>query len=282
LFALIALYQLNYKGMELIRKNELLTQNNSALLERETALSRAIERAETANEAKARFLGVISHEIRTPLNAIFGYLTLLKSVQNLGEEGAKYFQLMESSGSHLLDILNRVVDYSRDQASGFVLTKTQMDVRALCAQCVDAVYGKLNSAVVKLSVAVDSNCALCHLGDEQRLKQVILNLLSNSAKFTGEGSIELNVDVVETVATAQQLRFRVSDTGVGIDSKFLSYPLVPFSQEDDSLTRKYEGVGLGFSIVRGIVESMQGTFVVTSEKGKGTTVDVTIWLELPA
>lgn len=280
LFSGIILYTLNQRRADLFKQNDLLTTKNRMLQERELALSEAIIREEDANDAKTRFLGVISHEIRTPLNAILGYLTFLRSQHIQNEEGAKVVQLIETNSSHLLEIFNRMVDYSRDQASGFLLTRQRVDLRLICAECVDAARTEIDSSAVTMSLNVDAQCAFGHVADSARIKQVLSSLLSNSAKFTRSGTIVCSVDVLEVSPTAQRLRFRVSDTGVGIDPKFLSYRFGPFSQEDDSLSRRYGGIGLGLSIIRGIVEVMQGNMVVNSEKGKGTVVDVTLWLEV--
>jgi signal transduction histidine kinase len=274
------LYLLERRRAELVHKNVLLEQKISELSEREMALENAKSRAEVANEAKTRFLGIISHEIRTPLNAIFGYMALLRSFEHIGEEGRTFLNQVERSGNHLLEVLDRILDFSRDQSVGVSLARREFDIRTLCSDCFELVSPRIDFTRVSIMMEVDTRCGGSLMGDPFRLKQVVLNLLTNSVKYTAAGQIKLIVLVTEETPEAQCLSIRVADTGCGMDAAFLAKAFDAFSQENDSMSRTHGGVGLGLSIVRNIVDAMKGTIAIESEKGKGTTVEVKVWFDL--
>ena len=254
-----------------------------ATLEKTSAdLSAAVEAAEAGSRAKSAFLASMSHELRTPLNAVLGFSeTMEKEVH--GPLGAaqyrEYVQDIHNSGAHLLSLINDILDLSRLDAG-------QGELREEVFSPVDEIEDSLRM------VAVQARNAQVHLkseiapglpmlnGDRRRLRQILLNLLSNALKFTPAGG-----DVTaQAFMTADGLVLKVSDTGIGIAPEDFAKALEPFGQVDSSLARKYEGSGLGLPLTRQLVELHGGSLTLESEVGQGTTVTVTLpaWRIVPA
>ncbi len=271
IFGLILLEE---RKKEVLFKNLLLEKRVRELSEREIALTEARKKAEAANEAKIRFLGIMSHEIRTPLNAMFGFVDLLRYECGLTGASAQYLQQLEASASNLLGILDSIFDYARDQSLGVFLLEKAFDLRSICSQCLELHRVRRDGNNVVLSLVVDSDCPAELIGDPFRLSQVLHTLLSNAVKFTKLGTVELRVSVLESSAESRTLCFCVSDTGTGIAEEFLKQAFAPFSQESDALNRDFGGVGLGLAIASSVVTAMQGNIKVSSEKSVGTRVEV--------
>ncbi len=236
------------------------------------AMKRAKEEAEAASRAKSEFIAMVSHELRTPLNAIIGFSDLMAQ-EVMGPLGADsyrgYVRDINASGAHLLGVINDIIDLSKAEAGLLVLRREHIDVAAL----VENVAGMVRQRAVASSVAfsVDGPPDGCSIhADEQKLKQMLVNLLSNALKFTNPGgSVTLRVE-----ALGEHLRFVVRDTGIGIGAKDIERVLTPFIQADSSLARKCEGTGLGLPLVKAMAELHGGRLILESIEGVGTTATI--------
>ena len=234
--------------------------------------------AEEANRAKSIFLANMSHELRTPLNAIIGYSEMLEEETNeLGNLAVvQDLQRIQSAGKHLLALINDILDLSKIEAGKMGLHVETFDV----AQMIEEIASTVQPAVAKntntLQVNVAKNAGEMH-ADLTKVRQILLNLLSNSCKFTDHGIISLNVDR-RTIDHRDWLQFEVGDTGIGITAEQKENLFREFSQADASIARKYGGTGLGLAITHRFIQMMRGTITVDSEPGRGSTFTV----QLPA
>lgn len=236
-----------------------------------SATESARDAAEHASHAKSEFVSRMSHELRTPLNAILGFAELLEAEQ-LSASQQNYVGLINSSGKHLMDLINAVLDHAKIESGSLTLEHIAYDF-ADTIEYVNTIVAprasdKGLSYVTSLSPALPQRV----MGDPTRLRQVLINLLINAIKFTENGSVEMRV-----AAEDGQLHFSVRDSGIGMDAEALDRLFKPFSQADDSVTRKFGGTGLGLVISRELIEAMGGTIQVESAPGAGTC----FWFWLP-
>jgi signal transduction histidine kinase len=236
------------------------------------AMRTAKETAEAADRAKSAFLATMSHELRTPLNAVLGFSELmLKEVFGpLGNDRYRiYAHDIHSSGSHLLSIINDVLDLSKAASGKLELIEDWIDAREIVDSVCRLIQPRIDQAKLSLTVKMPPSGLITH-ADERLLKQMLLNLLSNACKFTPpNGRIECSVSVDATGIT-----FAVTDTGIGISAEHLDLVLQPFVQVDGSLSRRHEGTGLGLALVKAMAELHGGTLRLASEVGSGTTAAV--------
>jgi CheY-like chemotaxis protein len=242
-----------------------------AVHQREHELTAAKETAETATVAKSQFLANISHELRTPMNAVIGMSGLLVETE-LTPQQRELAGTIRSSGAHLLTIINDVLDFSKINAGRLELERVPLRVRDVVARSFDMIAAAAAQKGIACRVDVDPATPAVIAGDPVRLRQILINLLSNAEKFTQRGEIVVRLRVrgpVE-IGSPADLRFSVEDSGVGIRPGQIERLFAPFSQADASTTREYGGTGLGLAIVKQLVELMGGTIEVESEPGKGT------------
>ncbi|MBP5157299.1 MAG: response regulator [Treponema sp.] len=240
----------------------------------------ALSVAEGASKAKTAFLSSMSHEIRTPMNAIIGLNRLALDDPDISASTRENLEKIGSAADHLLGIINDILDMSRIEAGKLVLKHEPFSLASLLDQVDIMIGGQCadKGLVWNWTLSVDGEGF--YLGDGMKLKQVIINILGNSVKFTPEGgTVSLAVDRLRNYAGKSVFRFTMQDTGIGMSSDFLPKLFDPFSQEDGSTKTKYGSTGLGMSITKSIVEMMNGEIKVQSEQGVGTTFTVTVTLD---
>ncbi|WP_285906629.1 response regulator [Pseudodesulfovibrio pelocollis] len=247
----------------------------------EDALVVAKEAAEQANMAKDEFLANISHEVRTPLNGVMGMLQLIRASATGGEQRG-YVDMAIQSSRNLLRVLNDVLDFSKIEAGKLDLYEEPFDLDGLMRQCASLFRLQADEKGLSLEHRIDSSARPCYIGDEGRIRQVLFNLLGNAIKFTASGSIILEAYALPHREPGhERLFFSVTDTGSGIPDSKVNYIFDAFTQVDGSLSRKYQGVGLGLPIVKRLVRLMNGSIVVDSELGVGTTVLFNVKVRVP-
>ncbi len=249
-------------------------------LARNRALSEALDAAKQANLAKTSFLSNMSHEIRTPMNAIIGLDSLALRNETLDAETQDYLEKIGGSARHLLGLINDILDMSRIESGRMVLRKEEFFFRNMLEQINTMVMSQCEEKGLKYECNIKSGVNDYYIGDDMKLKQVLINILSNAIKFTdAPGCVTLSVEQTTTYLDQSTLRFSVKDTGIGMDQSFIPKIFDSFSQEDSSRNNKYGSTGLGMAITKNIVELMNGTISVESEKGVGTEFTITIPLK---
>ena len=236
----------------------------------ESRLVKAKKMAESANQAKSEFLANMSHEIRTPLNGIIGFSDLLMQ-SDLKEDQKSYMKIVFQSAKSLLEILNDILDLSKIEAGRMELNPESTDIQKMAEKCVDMLRFQAESKNLSIRYVIDRDVPEYVILDELRVRQVLINLLGNSIKFTNEGEIELLITKVKSDREKEYINFSVRDTGIGISKNNLKKIFQAFSQEDNSITRKYGGTGLGLTISNRILDLMKSKLTVTSVVGEGST-----------
>ena len=253
------------QNIELERYRDALEQR---VAQRTAELALARDRAEAANVAKSAFLANMSHEIRTPLNAITGLAHLIRRGGLTDKQAARMAQL-QSAGTHLLGILNAVLDLSKIEVGKFVLDDVPVDVGQLMRNVASMIHDSAQAA--GLAVEVEALPPMAPLrGDAIRLQQALLNYAGNAVKFTPQGRVRLRVEVLEDSAHDMLLRFTVADSGIGVAPEVLLRLFDAFEQADNSSTRKYGGTGLGLAINRKLAQLMGGDAGARSTLGVGS------------
>ncbi len=238
------------------------------------------ESAISANRAKSVFLASMSHEIRTPLNGIIG-MTEILSQSDLSDHQKEVLTDIDTSSHTLLTLLNDILDLSKIESGHLQLSLIETDIREVVYQSMILFQSKATSKQLELNINLDERIPPRIMVDDHRIKQIIMNLVSNAVKFTHEGRISVDVDYQEsTTQKSVFLTFRVTDTGVGIERDKLNTIFEPFTQEDEGISRQFGGTGLGLAICRQLVAMMGGKLTATSSKGVGTSFEFSIEVEV--
>jgi signal transduction histidine kinase/CheY-like chemotaxis protein len=242
-------------------------------------LETALKESNAASLAKSNFLSNMSHEMRTPMNAIIGMTTIGKRAGEVGDKNDALDKIGTAS-THLLGVINDILDMSKIEAGKMDLLFGEFDLENVIKRLISVLQSRSDEKNQTLSVNIDENVPRHFIGDDQRLAQVLANLISNSVKFTPEGgSVTLNISVVEESDDFCELRFEVVDTGIGISPEKQGKLFDAFEQAEDVTTRIYGGTGLGLAITKNIIEMMEGNIWIESELGKGAKFIFTIKLE---
>ncbi len=260
---------------------ETLAKTNACLKETYIELEQSRDQAVRASRFKSEFLANMSHEIRTPLNAIVGLSDLLVRTTKLTDEQKEFGTIINDSADVLLNLVNDILDYSKIEAGKLELEVTEFDIIELIEGIADLVAQRARSKQLSLVTFIDPTVPRILRGDPGRIRQVLLNFLSNSIKFTDRGEIVLRVTLDSSINNHRaDLRFSVSDTGIGLNDSTQETLFQPFMQVDASTTRKYGGTGLGLVISKRLVELMGGNIEFESSYGKGSVFGFTAKLEI--
>ncbi len=240
-------------------------------------------RAEESSRAKTSFLSNMSHEIRTPMNAIIGLDNIALRDPDLNPRTREHLEKIGASAKHLLGLINDILDMSRIESGRMVLKTEEFSFREFLDQINIMINGQCQDKGLHYECQIVGRVNDYYIGDDMKLKQVLINILGNSVKFTDPpGDVTLTVEQVNQYEGRCVLRFIMKDTGIGMDKDFIPKIFDAFSQEDATTTNHYGGSGLGMAITKNFVEMMNGEIHVESEKGKGSTFTVTVTLKVSA
>lgn len=243
-------------------------------------LSEALEAAEEANKAKTAFLSNMSHEIRTPMNAIIGLDTLALRNESLPKETKDYLEKIGDSANHLLSLINDILDMSRIESGRMILHREEFSFREVIGQINTMVTSQCEEKGLKYECRVNGEIGDHYIGDDTKLKQILINILSNAIKFTeAPGNVSLEIERIALYGDQTTIRFVIRDTGIGMSEAFLPKIFDAFTQENNDRSNKYGSTGLGMAITKNIVDLMNGTINVTSKQGEGTEFTVTLTLK---
>jgi len=258
-------------------KSSVLTfQDLRKVKEVEFALMAAKENAEAANRSKSAFLANMSHEIRTPLGAIIGFAELLRDAKEPGESGQKYVDIIMKNGRALAQLIDDILDLAKVEAGKLLIERVRFSIRDLMEEVVSllSVRAKEKGLALELTMAED---VPTHIeSDPLRLRQILLNIIGNAIKFTDQGKVMIRVSREDASSSVENLRFTVEDTGHGITEAQRAQLFQPFSQADNSTTRRFGGTGLGLMLSRRLAEALGGSVTLARSTPKGSEFVISI------
>jgi signal transduction histidine kinase/DNA-binding response OmpR family regulator/HPt (histidine-containing phosphotransfer) domain-containing protein len=233
-------------------------------------MKKAVQSADEANRAKSAFLAVVSHEIRTPMTGVMGMVKLLLETQ-LTRQQKDYAQTIQDSGDAMMALLNDILDFEKIESGKLDLELVDFDLHRILNSVITLMSGHAEAKSIYLKLELESDVDQFFIGDPIRLRQVLLNLVGNSIKFTDSGGVTLRVQLEQTGEKERKVRFSIEDTGIGISEEAQKNLFNPFSQADSSINRKFGGTGLGLAICQRLIEAMGDRIRINSKEGMGST-----------
>jgi signal transduction histidine kinase len=269
---------LRKQAADLAEANALAENQNIALAVRGRQLEAARQEAEIANRAKSAFLANMSHEIRTPMTAILGFAETLDDPILTAEARREHVGIIRSSGLHLLNVLNDILDLSKIEAGGMQVEKIDCEPLRIVGEVVDLMRNRASSKGLPLELSCISTIPPVISTDPTRLRQILINLIGNAVKFTERGSIHVDVGWQEAAGEVPSaLRIDIADSGIGISDEQIFRIFQPFSQADASTTRRFGGTGLGLAISQRLAHLLGGQIDVSSKLGEGSVFTLRLY-----